>query len=69
MMATKNPMKNIQIDNKHIKCPVCGTKVRMNNVCDVCNWENGGPFEIDGGPNKMTLEEARKAYSEGRPVK
>lgn len=67
---TNNRTKNILIDKHFMQCPVCGKKVEKNTVCDVCNWENGGGlYEIDGGPNEMTLEEARKAYAEGRPVK
>lgn len=50
-----------------IECPVCGRKVMLFDVC-VCNWENTGETNIDGGPNKMTLEAARIAYQKGEPV-
>jgi hypothetical protein len=43
-------------------CPVCGNMVEEWEICDVCNWENTGKTNIDGGPNKMTLAEAQKAY-------
>ncbi len=50
-------------------CPVCGNIVETYDVCEVCNWENTGFINIDGGPNEMTLEEAIKAYRNGQPVK
>ncbi|NQP01284.1 hypothetical protein HO929_03505 [Streptococcus suis] len=57
-----------QIDGEeYIHCPVCGRNVMLFDVCE-CNWENTGETNIDGGPNKMTLEEAKKAYAEGRPI-
>lgn len=69
MKMTRKITKNKVIDDTHIICPVCGGVVEKVAVCQNCNWENNGLIEIDGGPNKMTLEEARKAYAEGRPVK
>lgn len=60
--------RNVWLDATHIKCPVCGMRVETNTVCDNCNWENNDLWQIPGGPNKMTLGEARKAYAEGRPV-
>ena len=52
---------------KHIHCPVCGRIVALFDVCE-CNWENTGETNIDGGPNHMTLAEAKKAYAEGREI-
>lgn len=52
-----------------MKCPVCGNIVETYDVCEVCNWENIGFINIDGGPNEMTLEEAKKAYRNGQPVR
>ncbi len=52
-----------------IKCPVCGSKVKEWDVCQVCNWQNTGEINLDGGPNEMTLEEAKKAYANGKKVK
>lgn len=49
-------------------CPVCGIMVEEHEICDECNWENTGRFNIDGGPNKMTLTEAREAYKRGEKV-
>lgn len=46
-------------------CPVCGNLVEEHEICEVCNWENTGLVNIDGGPNKMTLKEAIEAYENG----
>lgn len=54
-----------------MKCPVCGEKVDMFDICDNCNWQNNGPKEKEGdlqGPNKMTLKEAKEAYQKGEKV-
>lgn len=54
-----------------MKCPVCGNKVDMFDICDNCNYQNSGSKEgLDGplGPNKMTLREAREAYKEGKKI-
>ncbi|CYU61384.1 hypothetical protein [Streptococcus suis] len=50
-----------------LHCPVCGRNVMLFDVCE-CNWENTGETNIDGGPNKMTLAEAKIAFAEGRPI-
>ncbi|WP_126437666.1 CPCC family cysteine-rich protein [Streptococcus equinus] len=58
----------IMIDGEeHIHCPVCGRLVQLFDVCE-CNWENTGETNIDGGPNKMTLAEAREAYTKGLKI-
>jgi hypothetical protein len=55
-------------------CPVCGkTKVGEYDICTNCGWEND-PIQLEkpsfsGGANKMSLEEAELAYSEGLPIK
>lgn len=52
-------------------CPCCGSQVEMFDICEVCDWQNSGPKEDEyrlGGPNKMSLNEAREAYKEGRKV-
>lgn len=63
-------MKKIEkeILMEKINCPVCGRLVDVYDVCE-CNWENTGETNIDGGPNKMTLEEAREAFRLGLEVK
>lgn len=38
------------------------------DICDNCGWQNTGIINHDGGPNCMTLEEAKKAYTEGREI-
>jgi len=38
------------------------------DICDVCQWQNTGETNIDGGPNKMTLAEAKEAYVKGIPI-
>ncbi|MFS1664421.1 hypothetical protein [Streptococcus sp. zg-JUN1979] len=64
----KNSKKIILVDdNEYIHCPVCSRLVMLYDVCE-CNWENTGETNIDGGPNKMTLEEAKKAYAQGLPI-
>lgn len=59
--------------DEYIKCPCCGlTEVREHDICDVCLWQNDLNQLSDpayaGGANKMSLNEARAAYAEGRPV-
>lgn len=54
-----------------MKCPVCGEEVDMFDICDNCNWQNNGPKETGndlGGPNKMTLKEAREAYKRDKQI-
>jgi len=51
---------------EHVHCPVCGNLVE---TYDVCHWQNTGAFNIDGGPNKMTLVEAKEAYAKGLPIR
>lgn len=58
-----------KLENDKMKCPVCGNVVETYDVCEVCNWENTGHINIDGGPNEMTLKEAIKAYRSGKLVK
>ena len=44
----------------------------LYEICDICNWQNDDCAldhpDIVGGPNKMSLNEARKAWKEGRKV-
>lgn len=62
--------KNIIMINgwEYVYCPVCGLLVETYDICDKCGWQNTGETNIDGGPNHMTLEEAKKAYAEGREI-
>lgn len=58
-------------------CPCCHTyefsDIGSHEICPVCNWEDDSVQEEDpsygGGANVMSLNEARKAYAEGRKVK
>lgn len=54
-------------------CPVCGkTKLEYMEICSVCEWQND-PVQIrhpdwDGCANKMSLTQAREAYSKGKKI-
>ena len=52
-----------------MKCPIFGNIVEKYDVCEVCNWENTGFINIDGGPDEMTLEEAKKPHIMGKTVR
>ncbi len=63
-------MKNITETNI---CPVCGkAEVEYMEVCPVCEWQNDFVQrkhpDWQGGANNMSLNEAKKAYSEGRAI-
>lgn len=53
-------------------CPVCGgEQLEAFEICG-CGWQND-PVQYDdpdyaGGANRMSLNEAKKAYAEGRSV-
>lgn len=51
-----------------INCPICDNKVDTWDICDKCGWQVDDGRNIEGGPNKMTIEEAKKAFKEGRQV-
>lgn len=42
------------------------------DICDICSWEDDDlQFEnpdYRGGANSVSLNEARKAYKEGKPI-
>lgn len=63
--------------NNLYPCPCCGKLVfeslGEHDICPNCNWEDD-PFQYrnpdrKGGANIMSLEEARKAYTDGCKVK
>lgn len=64
------------VEMKKYKCPVCGKyEFKQEDdfgVCHHCMWENDGIQnhnpDYAGGANKMSLNEARKAYKEGKKV-
>ncbi|AEC00295.1 CPCC family cysteine-rich protein [Selenomonas sputigena] len=61
---------------ERIKCPVCG-KFEFEErddfeICDVCYWENDDLQRRNpdmSGANRMSLNEARQAYKEGRQIR
>ncbi|MDO4838562.1 MAG: CPCC family cysteine-rich protein [Clostridia bacterium] len=62
---------------KKYKCPCCGKytlELKPTNTfqeCDVCHWVDDGvqyAYHDKPGFNKMSLNEARKAYKEGREI-
>lgn len=63
--------------NDKKKCACCGKETldadSTYDICPVCGWENDELQEDDpdlhGGANKMSLNEAKRAYKEGRKVK
>lgn len=62
-----------KMNSTEIKCPCCGQDYAGEyDICSVCNWEND-PIQLKkpdlrGGANKMSLTEAREAYSKGEKV-
>lgn len=70
-------MEGQKVKNGMKECLVCGNFTLDENslfdICDVCNWEDDPsalkhPDVDNWGPNKMSLNEARKAWAEGKPV-
>ncbi len=55
-----------KMKKKYGQCPCCEYysigfgEEGLWDICPVCFWENGG----DGGPNHMTLEEAKKNFKQ-----
>lgn len=57
-------------------CPVCGKFIfdeeGSYDFCEVCNWCDDPLQEkypdFPGGANDMSLNQARKAYKEGRHI-
>ncbi len=64
----------VALKTKDWDCPCCGkTRVAPFEICDICGWQNDTVQRryptVGGGANKMSLQEARQAYAEGRKVK
>ena len=59
--------------SSEIKCTCCGkASVGEYEICPVCGWEND-PVQTSHpstarGANKMTLDEAKRAFAAGQPV-
>ncbi len=58
------------------KCPCCGEKALDEeghyDICSTCGWEDD-PIQrkdpdYDGGANIMSLNQARKAFKEGKTI-
>ena len=54
--------------DEYVYCPVCRTIIAVYDICDTCHWQNTREMNIDGGPNIMTLTEAKEAYAKGLPI-
>lgn len=68
MKKTKG--KTLVIDGiEYVECPVCGTRTQSYDICDKCGWQNSGETNIDGGPMRMTLKQAREAYKNHLPIR
>lgn len=60
------------------KCPCCGSleiptgEEGLYYICSICGWENDeiqrDKPDYKGGANQMSLNEAKKAFKEGRKV-
>ena len=63
------------MENKR-KCECCGEmtidKDSLYDICENCGWESDQMQEenpnYEGGANKMSLNQAKKAYAEGRKI-
>ena len=64
MILNKSIKENLIIINgsEYVHCPVCETITAVYDICDTCKWHN------TGGPNIMTLAEAKEAYAKGLPI-
>ena len=70
MILNKSIKENLIIINgsEYVHCPVCETITAVYDICDTCQWQNTGKTNIDGGPNIMTLAEAKDAYTKNLPI-
>ena len=72
-MSRRKGVTEYSWNEQQHSCPVCGlNELSAFEICD-CGWQND-PVQFDnpdypGGANKMSLNEARKAWAEGREVK
>ena len=62
--------------DKGLMCPVCGKHqfeyLDFYEVCPVCGWEDDGlqrdEPDYEGGANRMSLNQAREAWAQEKPV-
>ena len=65
-------MNKFDKDYEKRRCPVCGNSILMYfEICE-CGWQND-PLQFDnpnykGGANEMSLNEAKRAYKEGKEI-
>ncbi|NLB61148.1 MAG: hypothetical protein GX802_01790 [Clostridiales bacterium] len=72
---TTDVIEEEKSDTKHF-CPVCGQyefeSEASFDICPVCKWQDDWLQIVDPDEkycaNQMSLNEAKKAYKEGRPV-
>ena len=72
-------MKEIQEkqEEREYLCPCCGqyafSGANTFEICEICGWENNRVQneypDFAGGANHMSLNEARKAFQEGKQVR
>ncbi|MBC8954502.1 CPCC family cysteine-rich protein [Xenorhabdus sp. PB62.4] len=63
------------MDDKY-HCPCCNhtalDELGKYLICDICGWEDdpvqSKNADFQGGANEMSLNEARKAFSEGKKI-
>ncbi|MBQ3579245.1 MAG: hypothetical protein IJK59_07430 [Firmicutes bacterium] len=62
-------------EESHGSCPVCGSEIRRDDcfeICRRCGWEDD-PLNRDDpgydGINPMSLDQARKAWAEGKRIR
>lgn len=56
-----------------VTCPVCGkSKLSSFEICPVCGWSNDYVQleypDMENGDNAMSLNQARKAWKEGKKI-
>lgn len=72
IVSRRKSVTNYALENETRVCPVCGEEpLAAFEICG-CGWQND-PVQYDdpdysGGANRMSLNEARKAYAEGREI-
>jgi len=78
ILGRRENMEEQRIKDGMKECMVCHNftlpKKSKFEICEICKWQNDevahdNPDEPSGGPNEMSLNEARKAWREGRPIK
>lgn len=68
-----NSSKNNEFTYGRRKCACCGRiEVDFYDICNVCGWQNdllqNAKPDYRGGANKMSLNEAKQAYKEGKEI-